>query len=889
MGKKSLILIDGNSLIYRAYFAIRHLTNKNGIPTNATYGFVTMLNKIFREKKPDYIGVAFDVSKKTFRTDIYEEYKANRPPMPDDLVTQLPYIKEILKAKNIKIIEMENYEADDIVGTIAKDSVKKDVEVIIVSGDKDLYQLVNDRVFLFNPSQEILYDKEKVKEKIGVSPGQIVDFLALKGDSSDNIPGVPGIGEKTAKKLLNTYESIDNILSNINKIEKKGIQKKIENNQKTLEISRKLTQIKTDLPIEIKLKSFKYENPDKSELLKIYKELGFKTLIEEIVDNYDKEEDCCYETILSTQKLGSLIKKIRKHGEFAFDTETDKKNPVKAKLVGISFSFREGKASYLPIRHKNKEKQIDLEKAIQMLKPLFEDSKIKKTAHNVKYDLIVLRSEGIEVKGIAWDTMILSYLLYPNKRSHKLDNIVMEFFNHKMIDYKEIAGKGQSQKTLDLVSIEKVSHYSCEDSDYAYRLKNILLEKIKKQNLLDLYQKIELPLIFVLAHIEESGIKIDRFKLKQLSDYLTIEIEKIRNDIYEKSGEIFNINSTQQLGKILFEKLALPVIKKTKKTGAYSTSMDVLTELAGSYPIAKNILEYRKLNKLDSGYIRALPSLIYEKTGRIHTSYNQTIAATGRLSSSDPNLQNIPIRSSIGKKIRSAFIPEKGCVFLAADYSQIELRVLAHLSDDPVLIKSFIDGKDIHSMTAKEVFGDLDIPPDEKRARAKIINFAIIYGKTAYTLSKELGISNSLAQNFINRYFERYDKVNNFIDKSIKEAEEFGYVTTLLGRKRPVPEIKSSNRNIRSHGERIAINTKVQGSAADLMKKSMIDIYNSIKQKNLTTKIVLQVHDELVFEVPDKEKPVVEELVKQQMENVFKLKVPLIVDINYGNNWAETK
>ncbi len=884
--KKKLYIIDGNSLIYRSYYAIRNLRSSKGFPTNAIYGFISMINKLLRENPPDYIAVAFDVSRKTFRNEIYEKYKAQRPPMPDELLKQIPLIKEFLKAYKIPILELENFEADDVIGTLSSLAKEKEVQVIIVTGDKDFYQLVDENTFIFNPSKDELFDREKVKEYIGVYPEQIVDLLSLQGDSADNIPGVPGIGPKTAVSLLKEFGTIDNLLNNIDKISRKSIADKIKNNLDKLEISRKLTPIVKNLPLNFDLDELKYENPDQNKLLKLYRELEFKSLLKEIEGSSSKLKQN-YVLVKSEEEIKKIVERIKEKGEFVFDTETDNTNPVKANLIGISIALEEGEAFYIPTFHQLEKINLSTELVLSLLKSIFENNLIKKTGHNLKYDVIVLRKYGIDVKGIKWDTMILSYLLEPNRRSHKIDDLAIDYFNYKMKSYKELAGSGKSERPLSMVPLKELSFYSCEDSDLSLRLKNVLVRKIKEECLMELYEKIELPLIEVLIHLEESGIKVDPFKLKQLSNYLNSEIEKLKENIYSMAGRRFNVNSTQQLGKILFEELKLPVIKKTKKSKAYSTSSDVLEELKNEHPIIENLLLYRQLTKLKSGYVDSLPSLIYDKTGRIHTSYNQTVAATGRLSSSDPNLQNIPIKSPIGKKIREAFIPERGNLFLSADYSQVELRVLAHLSNDPALLEAFERGEDIHSHTANEVFGELDIPFEEKRRRAKIINFSIIYGKTAYSLARELGIDRSTAQEFINMYFSKYKKVKEFINESIKEAEKFGYVTTIFGRKRPIPEIFSSNTNIKNHGERMAINTKVQGSAADIMKKAMIDVYNKIKDSKLKTKIVLQVHDELVFEAPEAEKEKLEKIVKETMENSVKLKIPLIIDLNWGKNWAE--
>ncbi|MCP2520361.1 DNA polymerase I [Candidatus Aminicenantes bacterium AC-335-K20] len=889
MSSKKLFLVDGSSLIYRAFFALPRLTTKKGFPTNAIYGFVNMLRKLIKSENPEYLVVAFDVKGPTVRHKLFKEYKAQRPPMPDELQMQIPYIRKILKALNIPIFEEENYEADDVLGSLAKKASQENFISVLVTGDKDFFQLVNDKIIVFNPVKEKYFNRKEIEDYFGIKPEQVIDVLALQGDQSDNIPGIPGIGEKTAKALIKEFGSIDSLIKNLEKIEKNKLKEKIKENLELLEISRELAVIKTDLDIEFNPEKFRLKKPDYSSLINLFRELEFTSLLEEYLKEIEKPEKD-YKIIFDENELKKLINEIEKRGFVSIDTETDNPSPVRAELVGISFSFEPNKGYYLPLGHNypGAPRQIKRKRALELLGKIIASPGIKKIGQNLKYDYIVFKNNGIEMRGIDLDTMLLSYLLDPNRRNHNLDDLALNYLQYRKIPFKEIAGTGKKQLTLDRIEIDKVAFYSCEDADIALQLSSVLFSEVKEKGMEKLYREIELPLVNVLADMEMSGVKIDTSVLLNLSYELEQELEHLKRKIFELSSCEFNINSPQQVSKVLFEELKLPKVKKMKKTKAQSTDIEVLTELASVHPVPKMLLDYRQLAKLKSSYVDSILSQINPKTGRIHTSYNQTVAATGRLSSSEPNLQNIPIRTELGKKLRKAFIPEEGYLFLSADYSQIELRILAHLSEDPALIQTFLNDEDVHQRTAKEVFGEeSSLFPEEQRRRAKIINFSIIYGTSAFSLSKELNTTPQEAKKYIEKYFEKYPKVKEYLDKIVKEAGEKGYVKTLFGRIRPIPELKSQNKNVQESGRRMALNTPIQGTAADLMKKAMIDVWREIKKRKLNARMIIQVHDELVFEAKPEEKEELEKIIKDKMENVYPLKVPLKVKLSWGVNWAE--
>lgn len=891
MSEKRLYLVDGNSLLYRSYFAIKRLSTSRGFPTNAIYGFITTLRKIIEGQKPQYLGIVFDTGKPTIRHQVFKEYKAQRKPMPEDLIPQIPVLKKVLKALNIPVFEHENYEADDVLGSLARQATQKKIPAVIVSTDKDLLQLVNEFVTVFNPSKEINLDEKGVREFFGVSASQVVDVLSLWGDPSDNVPGVPGIGEKTSKQLISEFGTLQNLLKNLAKVKNPRLREKIEQNLEQLELSRQLVTIEKDLDVPFHLNDFAVSEPNTEELLGLFRELEFSSLLHEFM-NKPAETEKDYRAIFDEKTLLAVISQVETAGFISLDTETDSRFPTRANLVGMSFSTAAGKAFYLPLGHDypGAPAQISKEAAFRLLKGVLADPKIKKVGQNIKYDSIVLKREGLLLQGVDKDTMVLSYLLEPNWGKHNLDRLALAYLRTATIPFENVAGKGKNEVTINRVAVEKVVPYACQDADLALQLSETLWPSVVEKSLDKLYTEIELPLIELLAEMEIWGVKVDRKALEELSSELESQLSLLEKKIYELSGQEFNINSPQQLGDILFHKIQLAPSRKTKITKRYSTSLDILQELAPLHPLAQRALEYRQLAKLKSTYADALPLLINPQTGRIHTSYNQTVTSTGRLSSSDPNLQNIPTRGELGQRFRQAFIPESGYRLLAADYSQIELRVLAHLSKDPVLAETFAADLDIHEETARRVFGEaLPHLKDELRRKAKIINFSIIYGTSAFSLAKELGTSSRDAQQFIDRYFEKHPGVKNFLEAKVREAGERGYTETIFGRMRQVPELKQKDKVIQQAGRRIALNSPIQGSAADLMKKAMIDIWAEFKKRRLRAKMILQVHDELVFEVPEEETRQVESLVGEKMETVFPLRVPLKVHLGWGKNWAEAK
>jgi len=837
------------------------------------------------------LGIAFDTKGPTVRHKVFKDYKAHRKPMPEDLSRQVPMLKKIVEALNIPFFELENYEADDVLGSLAHQASAQKIRSVIVTTDKDLLQLVNEKTIVYNPAKEIYLDEQRVKEYFGVSPSQVVDVLALWGDPSDNIPGVPGIGEKTSKTLIHQFQSLENLLKNLDQIKNPRLREKIEQNLKQLETSRQLATIEKGLDVEFNLKDLTVSEPNYEEVTKLFQELEFTSLLSDYLKK-PKSTSKTYKIIFKEKELLELIAKIKQAKFVALDTETDSPFPTRAHLVGISFSTEPGHAYYLPFGHDyiGAPRQIPKDIAFRLLREVLSDAKIKKIGQNIKYDYIVLKREGITLRGIEFDTMVLSYLLEPNWGKHNLGKLALTYLQVKTIPYETVVGKGKDEVTMNSVDIQKVAPYACQDADIAFELSSVLWSKVKEKNLNKLYSEIERPLIELLADMEMWGVRIDTEALRNLSSELEAELRRLKKKIYDLSGGEFNINSPKQLAHILFNKMNLPPSRKTRITRNYSTSLDILQDLASLHPLAKYALEYRQLSKLKSTYADALPLLINPETGRIHTSYNQTVTATGRLSSSDPNLQNIPVRGDLGKRFRQAFIPSEGHLFLSADYSQIELRILAHLSEDQALIETFLHDRDIHEETAMKVFGESSsLFKEEQRRRAKVINFSIIYGTSAFSLAKELETSTSEAKKFIDRYYEKYPKVQEFLEKKVNEAKEKGYSETIFARQRQVPELKHSDKSAQQAGRRIALNTPIQGSAADLMKKAMIDIWKELKRRALKSKMILQVHDELVFEVPDKETDVLEALVKEKMENVFPLKVPLKVHVGWGINWAEAK
>lgn len=899
--KKRLFVIDGHALCYRAYFAfIRNpLLNSKGQNTSAIFGFSRMLFKLVQDQSPDYLVVAFDPPRKSFRFGLYKEYKANREKMPDDLRIQIEEIKRLVEVLGIPRIEEADFEADDVLGTIAKTYASKDVEVVLVTGDKDAYQLVGKNISIYANRKGITefetYDAKAVKEKLGITPAQVVDYMALTGDTSDNIPGVFGVGEKTAQKLIADHGSLDELYAHLDKVKGK-LRETLEKNREMAYLSKTLVTIRTDIPLELDLERAALPDFRTPAVRDFFTGLEMDSIARELFPDESaetgtapaKKEAKDYRIVRSPADLDEALRAIAKAGLVSVDTETTSTNPVAAELVGISLSVAPGAGWYVPIitRSLFTEQVIDRDEALAMLKPMIEDETIAKVGQNIKYDIIVLACAGITIRGVRFDTMVASYLLDPSARRNNLDDMAMDLLGYKTITYKELTVRGKEKLDITQVPLADLAEYAAEDADIALRLYHILEKKIAAEKLGALLEKVEMPLIPVLAQMERTGVRIDLDYFRALAKENDALLAEAEEKIYATAGLRFNINSTKELSRVLFESLGLKPVKKTK-TG-FSTDIQVLETLAGSHEVIDWLIAYRTLSKLKGTYIDTLPSLVIERTGRIHTSYNQAVVATGRLSSTDPNLQNIPVRDEFGRKIRRGFVPERGWLMMSADYSQVELRLAAHISGDRTMIEAFKEGADIHARTAASVFdAPLDAITPEMRRRAKIINFATIYGVSPFGLAQQVDISMKEAAEFIKRYFETYPGFKRYVDDTIAFAREHGYVETILGRRRPIPDIDSSAQFRREGAERIAINTPLQGTAADLIKLAMIDIAREIEERKFKGRMLLQVHDELVFEAPPEEKEDFEEMVRRRMEHAMDLSVPLIVDMAWGENWGE--
>ncbi|HOW58793.1 MAG TPA: DNA polymerase I [Candidatus Omnitrophota bacterium] len=889
---EKLFLIDGNSFCYRAFYAIPALTNSKGEPTNAIYGFVAILRKLIEEQQPDHLAVCFDRKEPTFRHEKYKEYKAQRKPMPPELVAQMEPIKEFCRISDIPIFEKAGYEADDVIGTLAVLGKKEGHQVFIVTGDKDAFQLVDDRIKILQPHKEnLVYDIAKVKERFsGLGPEKIVDILALMGDASDNIPGVPGIGEKTAIKLIQEFGSVEELIHNWERLSSEKQKQKIKENMEDLKMSQMLATIDTRVPLEVDWNAMRIGEPDHAMLAEFFKRYEFRGFLKTALPQGEKEEGKrSYQAVQSEAEMKKFLSKLKNEKTVSFDTETTSSDPMVGELVGMSFSWEPFTAYYIPVSSSfHTGKGLPVKEVLEDLKAIFEDEKIQKYGQNIKYDQIILARNGVQMKGIAFDTMIASYLIDPIKRNHNLDDISMEYLNVRKIPTESLIGEGKKQISMAEVPIEKITEYACEDADCVFRLVPILKAKLKELKLMELYEAVELPLAEVLAHMEMNGVALDLDFLKKLSEKAAQEIAVLQKEIYQEAGAAFNLDSPKQIADILFVQKKLPAFKKTK-TG-YSTDASVLEKLALSYELPRKILEYRERSKLKSTYLDALPEMVNSSTHCVHTSYHQTTTDTGRLSSSEPNLQNIPIKTETGRLVRKAFIPrerkkEKGKI-LSADYSQIELRILAHFCEDPSLVKAFAEDRDIHSFTATLLYGgkEQDVTREMRNA-AKTINFSIIYGKTSYGLSQDLHISIQEADAFIKNYFERYRKIKEFLDSQREKAKKEGFLTTLLGRRSYFPNIHAPNIQLRQYAERAAINAPLQGSAADLIKVAMIAIQKKLEAEQCESLMIMQVHDELVFDAPEKETEVLSSMVKKEMEHACKLKVPLKVDISVGDSW----
>lgn len=886
--KKKLYLVDIFSFIFRAYYAIRPLSTPDGTPANAVYGVVTMLKKLIDTDKPDHLIICADSKEKNFRYNIFPEYKANRGEAPEDLIPQIGLIEEFIKTYPMKLVRVDGYEADDILATLVKKYEKeKDMEIYIVSSDKDLMQLVSDEhhVYLYDTMKNKINKEEDVHKKFGVGPELVIDIQSLCGDAVDNIPGIKGVGPKTATKLINEYGSLEEVLNHADEIKGK-LGEKVQTGIEDAKLSKKLVSLATDVPVEMTWKDMELKKPDISALNDFFKKMNFKRMIIEEGEEKSskgKINKAKFITIQDEEKLKEVLSEYRKLKSvpFSIDTETDSLDPLSANLVGISFCFQKDKAYYIPISHKNCENlKIDLVR--EYLNPILGDEKHFIVGQNIKYDINVLSQYDFRFNNIQDDTLIMSYLINPDS-AHNLDALAQRYLDHNTISFKDLVGKGQ---TFADVEIQKATEYAAEDAWVVFCLLDQMKKELKETGCEKIYHELEIPLVSVLANMEQNGILVDQEKLTILETEFQKRLKELEKKIYKLAEEDFNINSTKQLAEILFVKLGLPVQKKTK-TG-YSTDVSVLTKLAEIHDLPKCLLEFRMLSKLLSTYVIQLKDLINPKTKRIHTSFNQAIAATGRLSSSDPNLQNIPIRSTEGKRIREVFIAPRGKQLFSADYSQIELRLLAAFTKDKQLMAAYKEDRDIHAQTAASIFGlELNNVTADQRAMGKTINFGVIYGQSPFGLAKQLDVPQKEAKHFIDMFYKEFSEVKKYKDKVLDDARKNGYVSTYLGRKRFIPEIKSKNFLARQNAERIAFNTVFQGSAADLIKKAMIDCHDFLLKKKLETKMLLQVHDELILEVPNDEESIIEKEIPKIMESAFELEVPLKVGYNFAKNWSD--
>ncbi|GAB1269503.1 DNA polymerase I [Aurantivibrio infirmus] len=899
-----LVLVDGSSYLYRAFHALPPLANSKGQATGAIKGVTSMLRKLQKDYPGSHIAVVFDAKGKTFRDKIFAEYKANRPPMPDELRSQVQPIHDIVKAMGLPLLIIDDVEADDVIGTLAAQATEQGHHVVVSTGDKDMAQLVSPHVTLVNTMTNTLFDREGVINKFGIPPELIIDFLALMGDKIDNIPGVPGVGEKTALGLLQGLGSLENIYQQLDAVSgldirgAKTLAKKLEDNKDKAFLSYELATIKTDVELECGPSELVAEEENKEKLLEIFQDLEFKSWVDELASGSSSSDEestpakrpSNYTTINDEKTLNAWLEKLKKSDVFAFDTETTSLDYMQAKIVGVSFAVTAGEAAYVPLAHDypGAEQQLDFQATLTKLKPLLENPKLKKVGQNLKYDKSVLQNHDIELQGIAFDTMLESYIFNSTATRHDMDSLAEKYLARKTIHFEDVAGRGSKQLTFNQIPIEQAAPYAAEDADVTLQLHQHLWPKLEDTpSLKKVFQEIEIPLLPVLSRIERQGALIDVAALNQQSHELGEKLLELENTAYEMAGEKFNLGSPKQLGAILFEKLEIPVIKKTPK-GAPSTAEEVLQELALDYPLPKVLIHYRGLSKLKSTYTDKLPLMANPNTGRVHTSYHQAVAATGRLSSTDPNLQNIPIRTEEGRRIRKAFVAPKGYKILAADYSQIELRIMAHLSQDKGLLSAFAENLDVHRATAAEVFGmALDEVTDDQRRSAKAINFGLIYGMSAFGLAKQLHLGRKQAQEYIDLYFERYPGVADYMEKTRQIAREQGFVETICGRRLYLPEINDKNGMRRQAAERTAINAPMQGSAADIIKLAMITVDNWIRSEKVSAKMIMQVHDELVLEVKADQVDTVSETLCKLMSDALILDVPLLVEAGVGDNWDE--
>ena len=885
-GAHTLYLVDGSAQFHRAYHAIRGLATTRGLPTGAVYGFTTMLRKLYQDEKPEYIAISFDLAGPTFRHEAYKEYKAHRPKMDDDLAVQIPFVRRVCEALRLPVIEVPGFEADDVIATLARQGVAAGHDVVVVSGDKDLLQLVGDRVKVLNPGREgmgaTLYDRRAVEEKFGVPPERVVDVLALVGDAVDNIPGVPGIGDKGARDLVREFGPVEAVLENADRVKRAAYREGLKAHREDALLSKQLATLRADVPVELDLAAFARREPDGAAAHALFTELEFQALAREFAPPVVAAATE-HQIVTRMEDVDALLKEARAAGQVSLGLVATNHEPMRARLLGVALATRPGRAAYIPLGHSPLEapNPLGVAETLARLGPLLVDAGVRKLSAHAKRDLILLARHGVEGRGFDFDALVASYLLNPGRRAYALDDLAVEFLGERR-------GSGSEGVTGDEASVGRTAHAAGDDAELVLRLAPAVTSRLEQEGLLPIYQTMELPLVEVLADMERAGVRVDAPLLAGMSRDMEQQLAALTKEIYILAKGEFNINSPVQLREVLFDRLGFKSGKKTAKTRAASTAEDVLEELAVVHELPRKILDYRGIQKLKSTYVDALPGLISTETGRIHASFNQTVAATGRISSSDPNLQNIPIRTPEGRRIREAFVAEPGHELLSADYSQIELRILAHLSKDQTLIDTFRRGEDVHDRTSREVFGAFSpVSPEEQRRRSKMINYALLYGKGAFSLAKDIGISKREAEGFIEAYFNRYPSVREFINDTIARARETGTVRTLLGRLRRLPDLRAKNFQVRMEAERQAMNTPVQGSAADLIKKAMIDLRRELRRRGMASRLILQIHDELLLEVPEKEAGEALLLVRNVMEGALSLEVPLVVDARRGRNWAE--